>query len=73
MSWRYSCFYYDYYANIKSKIDEALADPKIYTNSNPDQFENLSKKRAEAETAITKAEGLWLAAEEKLETSRTNL
>ena len=58
---------------IKSKIDKALADPKIYTNSSPDQFENLSKKRAEAEAAIAKAEALWLTAEEKLETSRTNL
>ena len=58
---------------IKSKIDEALADPKIYTNSNPDQFENLSKKRAEADDAITKAEALWISAEEKLEKARLQI
>lgn len=59
--------------DIKVKIDKALADPDIYTNKNPEKFENLSKKRAEAEEAIIKAETLWVSAEENLEKARLNL
>jgi len=59
--------------DIKEKIDKALADPDIYTNKNPEKFENLSKKRAEAEEAIIKAETLWVSAEEKLEKARLNI
>ena len=59
--------------DIKEKIDKALADPDIYTNKNPEKFENLSKKRAEAEEAITKAETLWVSAEENLEKARLNI
>ena len=58
---------------IKEKIDKALADPNIYTNSNPEKFESLSKKRAEADEAITKAEALWVSAEEKLEKARLEI
>ncbi|MDB4190151.1 ATP-binding cassette domain-containing protein [Amylibacter sp.] len=59
--------------DIKEKIDKALADPDIYTNKNPEKFENLSKKRAEAEEAIIKAESLWVSAEENLEKARLNI
>ncbi|MDA9329387.1 ATP-binding cassette domain-containing protein [bacterium] len=59
--------------DIKEKIDKALADPDIYTNKNPEKFENLSKKRAEAEEAIIKAEALWVSAEENLEKARLNI
>ncbi|MDB4249307.1 ATP-binding cassette domain-containing protein [Amylibacter sp.] len=59
--------------DIKEKIDKALADPDIYTNENLEKFENLSKKRAEAEEAIIKAETLWVSAEENLEKARLNL
>ncbi|MDC1257459.1 ATP-binding cassette domain-containing protein [Amylibacter sp.] len=59
--------------DIKEKIDKALADPDMYTNKNPEKFENLSKKRAEAEEAIIKAEILWVSAEENLEKARLNL
>ena len=59
--------------DIKEKIDKALADPDIYTSKNPEKFENLSKKRAEAEEAIIKAETLWVSAEENLEKARLNL
>ena len=59
--------------DIKEKIDKALADPDIYTNKNPEKFENLSKKRAEAEEAIIKAETLWVSAEENLEKARLNI
>ena len=58
---------------IKEKIDLALADPEIYTHPEPDRFESLSKKRAEAEEAIQKAESLWMQAEEDLEKARTSL
>ncbi len=50
-----------------------MADPNIYTNSNPEKFESLSKKRAEADEAITKAEALWVSAEEKLEKARLQI
>jgi ATP-binding cassette subfamily F protein 3 len=58
---------------IKEKIDLALADPEIYTHSEPNRFESLSKKRAEAEEAIQKAESLWMQAEEDLEMARSRL
>jgi ATP-binding cassette subfamily F protein 3 len=58
---------------IKEKIDIALADPDIYTHAEPDRFEGLSKKRAEAEDAIKKAESLWMKAEEDLEKARAGL
>ena len=58
---------------IKEKIDEALANPDIYTNSDPEKFESLSKKRAEVDDAIIKAEALWLTAEENLEKARSLL
>ena len=58
---------------IKEKIDEALANPDIYTNSDPEKFESLSKKRAEVDDAIVKAEALWLTAEENLDKARSLL
>ena len=58
---------------IKEKIDEALANPDIYTNSDPEKFEGLSKKRAEVDDAIIKAEALWLTAEENLDKARSLL
>ena len=59
--------------SIKEKIDEALANPDIYTNSDPEKFESLSKKRAEVDDAIVKAEALWLTAEENLDKARSLL
>ena len=59
--------------SIKEKIDEALANPDIYTNSDPEKFESLSKKRAEVDDAIIKAEALWLTAEENLDKARSLL
>ena len=58
---------------IKEKIDEALANPNIYTNADPEKFESLSKKRAEVDDAIIKAEALWLTAEENLDKARSLL
>ena len=58
---------------IKEKIDEALANPDIYTKSDPEKFESLSKKRAEVDDAIIKAEALWLTAEENLDKARSLL
>lgn len=58
---------------IKEKIDEALANPDIYTNSDPEKFESLSKKRAEVDDAMIKAEALWLTAEENLDKARSLL
>ena len=58
---------------IKEKIDEALANPNIYTNADPEKFESLSKKRAEVDDAIVKAEALWLTAEENLDKARSQL
>ena len=58
---------------IKEKIDDALANPNIYTNADPEKFESLSKKRAEVDDAIVKAEALWLTAEENLDKARSLL
>ena len=58
---------------IKEKSDKALANPDIYTNSDPEKFESLSKKRAEVDDAIVKAEALWLTAEENLDKTRSLL
>ena len=52
---------------MKTKIDEMLADPDLYVSAAPGKFETLQKKRAEIVDGLEKAEAMWLDAQERLE------
>ena len=52
---------------MKTKIDELLADPDLYVSKPANEFEKLQKKRAEIVDGLEKAEALWLDAQERLE------
>ena len=56
-------------AEMLERIDARLADPKLYEGPS-DRFEALQKKRGEILDAQTRAETLWMAAEEALEEAR---
>ena len=57
----------DKLAAMQSKIDELLADPNLYTDPDPLKFEKLKIKRAEVMAGMSRAEALWLQAQERLE------
>ncbi|MHA1107899.1 MAG: ABC-F family ATP-binding cassette domain-containing protein [Alphaproteobacteria bacterium] len=50
------------------RVDFKLAEPALY-NGPPGRIETLQKKRAEILDAQDRAEGLWMTAQEKLETA----
>ena len=52
---------------MKTKIDELLADSDLYVSKPANEFEKLQKKRAEIVDGLEKAEALWLDAQERLE------
>ncbi len=54
---------------MKAKLDERLSDPALYTDEDPQKFEALQIKRAEIEDGLARAEALWLAATERLESA----
>ncbi len=54
---------------MKSKIDEMLADPDLYISKPKHLFEELQKKRKEIVKGLAKAEAMWLDAQEKLESA----
>ncbi|WP_340110265.1 ABC-F family ATP-binding cassette domain-containing protein [Pikeienuella sp. HZG-20] len=54
---------------MKAKIDAALADPDLYISQPKHRFEQLQKKRAEIISGLERAEALWLAAQERLESA----
>jgi ATP-binding cassette subfamily F protein 3 len=56
-------------AEMKRKIDALLADPDLYHDPDPLKFEKLQIKRAEIEAGLERAEALWIAAAEKLESA----
>ncbi len=59
-------------AQMKRKIDALLADPDLYHDPDPLKFEKLQIKRAEIEAGLEKAEALWVAAAEKLESAEAS-
>lgn len=52
---------------MRGQIDAKLMDPDFYMSAAPGRHEALQKKRAEVEAALEKAEGLWLEAQDRLE------
>ncbi|MGR3759129.1 ABC-F family ATP-binding cassette domain-containing protein [Roseobacteraceae bacterium NS-SX3] len=54
-------------SEIREKLDEKLADPSLYETGKAADIEVWQKKHAECTEALERAEGLWMAALEKLE------
>ena len=46
---------------------ERLADPALYNGARPGDMESLQRQYAEAETALERAEALWVRAAERLD------
>ncbi|MCP5087059.1 MAG: ABC-F family ATP-binding cassette domain-containing protein [Rhodobacteraceae bacterium] len=55
---------------MRDKIDARLAEPGLYEPGSKDKLVQLQGKRHEILEALVRAEGLWLAAQEKLEAAR---
>ena len=51
---------------MAEKLSKRLADPKLYEDGRVGEMEVWQKKYAEVSEALERAEGLWMAAEEKL-------
>ena len=52
---------------MRDKLAAKLADPALYEDSRKGELETWNRKYAELMEALDKAEGLWMAAQEKLE------
>ena len=55
--------------DMRDKLAAKLADASLYEDARKGELETWNKKYAEVMEALDKAEGLWLAAQEKLETA----
>jgi ATP-binding cassette subfamily F protein 3 len=54
---------------MRAEIDGRLANPLLYARGDSEQVARLQKKRAEVEEGLARAEALWEAALERLETA----
>lgn len=54
-------------AEMKTRLDEKLADPALYERAGGDEIARWQKKYAEVAEAMERAESLWLEAQDKLE------
>jgi len=54
-------------AEMRKKLDARLADPNLYDSGNAPELKALHAKHAELETAMARAEALWLEALERLD------
>jgi ATP-binding cassette subfamily F protein 3 len=52
---------------MRSKLQDKLADPALYEAARADDLAVWNRKYAEVEEGLEKAEALWLAAQERLE------
>ncbi|TGD45238.1 ABC transporter ATP-binding protein [Pseudotabrizicola sediminis] len=55
--------------DMRDKLAKKLADPELYEAARIGELETWNKKYAEVMNALDKAEALWLAAQEKLESA----
>ncbi len=55
--------------DMRDKLAKKLADPELYEAARIGELETWNKKYAEVMGALDKAEALWLAAQEKLESA----
>ena len=53
--------------DMRDKLATKLADPALYEDSRKGELETWNRKYAEVMDALDKAEGLWIAAQEKLD------
>ena len=58
--------------NMNTKLQEKLADPKLYEDHNSNDLEVWQKKFHEIESALRRAEKLWLRASETVEKLENN-
>ncbi len=58
--------------DMQEKLDQKLADPRLYEDGNSADIEVWKKKHNECAEALDRAEGLWLDALEKLEKAETS-
>ena len=58
--------------NMNTKLQEKLADPKLYEDHNSTDLEVWQKKFHEIESALIRAEKLWLKASETVEKLENN-
>ena len=54
---------------MRDKLAKKLADPELYENARSGELETWNRKYAELMEALDRAEALWLAASEKLESA----
>ncbi|MDR7125305.1 ABC-F family ATP-binding cassette domain-containing protein [Pseudotabrizicola sp. 4114] len=54
---------------MRDKLAKKLADPELYEAARIGELETWNKKYAEVMNALDKAEAMWLAAQEKLESA----
>lgn len=52
---------------MRTTIDERLANPLLYSRGDTETIETLQRKRAEVEQGLARAEALWLKALERVE------
>ncbi|RED13294.1 ABC-F family ATP-binding cassette domain-containing protein [Pontivivens insulae] len=52
---------------MRDKIDEGLADPRLYERGDTERQEMLQKKRAEVMKGLERAEEIWMDLQDKLE------
>ena len=52
---------------MRRAIDEKLSDPNLDMQEGATKMNELQKKRHEIEQATTRAEELWMAAQERLD------
>ena len=57
---------------MNTKLQEKLADPKLYEDHNSTDLEVWQKKFHEIESALVRAEKLWLRASETVEKLENN-
>ena len=54
---------------MHEKLSAKLADPELYSDKNIADLEVWNKKFAEVEEAMSRAETLWVTAQENLDTA----
>ncbi len=55
---------------MRAKLQEKLADPALYEDARAGELETWNRKFAEVEEGLTRAEALWIAAQEKLDAAQ---
>jgi ATP-binding cassette subfamily F protein 3 len=56
-------------SEMRERLSDKLADPALYDDGRVAELEGWNRKFAELEEAMARAETLWLAAQERLETA----